>query len=110
MDLRSIDQTHWFHWGSHYFNGLIDNSEIKENGRQKAVDIGHLAHSCLNQAKHKHQERVIDIRFMKIIDSKIDNYKYANHVRNNKMKRISNRTVSDKAMQTKNGVIPMKSI
>ncbi|CAG8714241.1 24690_t:CDS:2, partial [Gigaspora margarita] len=31
-------------------------------------------------------------------------------VRNDKMKRISNRTVSDKAMQTKNRVIPMKSI
>ncbi|CAG8852613.1 29076_t:CDS:2, partial [Gigaspora margarita] len=59
---------------------------------------------------HEHQRHVMDVRFIKIVDLKVDNYKYENRVRNDKMKRISNRTVSDKAMQTKNEVIPMKSI
>ncbi|CAG8842517.1 38669_t:CDS:2, partial [Gigaspora margarita] len=62
------------------------------------------------QVKYEHQERIMNVHFIKIIDSKVSNYKSGRRIRKGKREIISNGTVKDKATQIKNRVIPVKSI
>ncbi|CAG8554512.1 13357_t:CDS:10 [Gigaspora margarita] len=75
----------------------------KLNSEQKNISESH-------QAKCEHQEHIMNIHFIKIIDPKVSDYKSDRQIRKDKREMISNGTVKDKATQIKNGVITVKSI